>query len=313
MKGRILLLTSLRAAEEKAWQDALQNAMPGERVITRHQAGDLSNIEIAIVANPPRGFLGKLPGLKWVQSLWAGVDMLLADETFPSRLPLVRLVDPALAQSMAEAVATHVLALHRKLPLYQEQQRAGLWQQHDMPLAAERSVGVMGLGSLGMAAVNILQTLGFNVRGWSRSAKSVQGVETFSGDGGMNAFLSQSEILVNLLPLTAETRGILNLELFNQLPMGARLINFARGAHLVEDDLMRALEEGRLSHAVLDVFSTEPLPAGHLFWSNPKITILPHVAALTNRISASKIVADNIRHYRDHGEMPAPVDPDRGY
>ncbi|MES9960218.1 MAG: glyoxylate/hydroxypyruvate reductase A, partial [Sedimenticola sp.] len=240
MKGRILLLTSLRAAEEKVWLESLKAAMPGERIVTRHQAGDMSDIEIAIVANPPKGVLARLPGLKWVQSLWAGVDMLLADETYPRELPLVRLVDPMLSCSMVEAVATHVLALHRRLPLYAEQQRDGVWLQHDMPMASERCVGVMGLGALGRAAVEMLLAVGFRVIGWSRSAKQVEGVETFSGSDGMGAFLRQSEILVNLLPLTDETRGILDRALFRQLPRGAQLINLARGAHLVEDDLLDA-------------------------------------------------------------------------
>ncbi|MET0023618.1 MAG: glyoxylate/hydroxypyruvate reductase A [Sedimenticola sp.] len=313
MKGRILLLTSLRAAEEKMWLESLKTAMPGERIVTRHQAGDMSDIEIAIVANPPKGVLARLPGLKWVQSLWAGVDMLLADETYPLELPLVRLVDPMLSRSMAEAVATHVLALHRRLPLYAEQQRDGVWLQHDMPMASERCVGVMGLGALGRAAVEMLLAVGFRVIGWSRSAKQVEGVETFSGSDGVGAFLRQSEILVNLLPLTDETRGILDRALFRQLPRGAQLINLARGAHLVEDDLLDALEDGTIGHAVLDVFATEPLPSGHPFWVNSRITLSPHVAALTNQASASKIVADNISHYRRDGTLPVTVDIERGY
>ncbi|MES9967475.1 MAG: glyoxylate/hydroxypyruvate reductase A [Sedimenticola sp.] len=313
MKGRILLLTSLRAAEEKMWLESLKTAMPGERIVTRHQAGDISDIEIAIVANPPKGVLARLPGLKWVQSLWAGVDMLLADETYPRELPLVRLIDPMLSRSMAEAVATHVLALHRRLPLYAEQQRDGVWLQHDMPMASERCVGVMGLGALGRAAVEMLLAVGFRVIGWSRSAKQVEGVETFSGSDGMGAFLRQSEILVNLLPLTDETRGILDRALFRQLPRGAQLINLARGAHLVEDDLLDALEDGTIGHAVLDVFAAEPLPSGHPFWVNSRITLSPHVAALTNRASASKIVAENVRGYRINGTFPTLVDPDKGY
>ncbi|MET0092481.1 MAG: glyoxylate/hydroxypyruvate reductase A [Sedimenticola sp.] len=313
MKGRILLLTSLRAAEEKVWLESLKTAMPGERIVTRHQAGDMSDIEITIVANPPKGVLARLPGLKWVQSLWAGVDMLLADETYPRELPLVRLVDPMLSRSMAEAVATHVLALHRRLPLYAQQQRDGVWLQHDMPMASERCVGVMGLGALGRAAVEMLLAVGFRVIGWSRSAKQVEGVETFSGSDGMGAFLRQSEILVNLLPLTDETRGILDRALFRQLPRGAQLINLARGAHLVEEDLLDALEDGTISHAVLDVFATEPLPSGHPFWLNSRITLSPHVAALTNRDSASKIVAENVRGYRTNGTLPTLVDPDKGY
>ncbi|MET0049353.1 MAG: glyoxylate/hydroxypyruvate reductase A [Sedimenticola sp.] len=313
MKGRILLLTSLRAAEEKVWLESLKTAMPGERIVTRHQAGDMSDIEIAIVANPPKGVLARLPGLKWVQSLWAGVDMLLADETYPRELPLVRLVDPMLSRSMAEAVATHVLALHRRLPLYAEQQRDGVWLQHDMPMASERCVGVMGLGALGRAAVEMLLAVGFRVIGWSRSAKQIEGVETLSGSDGMGAFLRQSEILVNLLPLTDETRGILNSSLFLQLPRGAQLINLARGAHLVEEDLLDVLEDGTIGHAVLDVFATEPLPSGHPFWVNSRITLSPHVAALTNRDSASKIVAENVRGYRTNGTLPTLVDPDKGY
>ncbi|WP_020590968.1 2-hydroxyacid dehydrogenase [Kiloniella laminariae] len=309
----ILLLTSVPREEEAQWLFSLRAALPEEQILLPQDLLDKAAVDLAIVANPPKGVLADLPNLRWIQSLWAGVDALLGDPTLPLEVPLVRLVDPTLARSMAEAVATHVLVLHRNLPLYARQQQQAKWEQHVLALAADRVIGVMGLGEMGALSAKQLCQLGFKVQGWSRSAKSISGVDCFAGPESLPAFLSGLDVLVNLLPLTEETRGILSKELFDRLPKGAGVINFGRGGHQVEEDILAALDAGRLSHAVLDVFSQEPLPADHAFWCHPDITLLPHVAAPTNPRSAVEIVADNIRRYRSTGVLPKTVERSAGY
>ena len=311
-RGALLLVGDLRPDEMAAWHATLTREMPDEVVhlATEPFAGD--TVEIAILANPPPGSLRGLSGLRWMHGLWAGVDRLLQDETLPD-VPLVRLVDPAMAQAMAEAVAAAVLFIHRDLPVYAAQQRRREWRQHPAPLAGARTVCVLGLGEMGQAAAAHLVALGFAVRGWSRTRRDLPGVQGFAGADGFTAALDGADILVNLLPLTTDTAGILNRAAFAQLAPGAALVNFGRGRHLDEADLLAALDEGRLSHAVLDVFAVEPLPAAHPFWQHPGVTVLPHVAAPTGRDTAAALVAAAVRRYRETGQPPAGLDRGRGY
>ncbi len=309
----ILLLTSVPREEEAMWLNSLRASLPKEEIVLPDQVTNNGSVDLAIVANPPQGILSTLPNLRWIQSLWAGVDALLDDPTLPEAVPLVRLIDPTLAGSMAEAVATHVLALHRNLPRYAQQQRKKLWVQHELPLASERHIGILGLGEMGLASAMQLTQLGFKVRGWSRSLKSVKNVQCFSGDEGFAQFLQGLDMVVNLLPLTGETQGILSKPLFDQLPKGASLINFGRGGHQVESDVVEALNSGQLSHAVLDVFSREPLPEDNPLWQHRDITLLPHVAAPTNPRTAVQIVAENIQRYRNSGQLPKLVERAAGY
>ncbi len=309
----ILLLTNVPAEEEAMWIKSLRSALPREEILLPDQIKDKAAIDLAVVANPPQGVLSTLPNLKWIQSLWAGVDALLDDPTLPEIVPLVRLIDPTLAESMAEAVATHVLALHRNLPLYAQQQQKSFWHQHVLPLASDRQIGILGLGEMGHASAQQLTRLGFNVKGWSRSLKSIRGVQCFAEEEGLSGFLQDLDMIVNLLPLTSETQGILSRKLFDRLPRGAGLINFGRGGHQVESDIIAALNRGQLSHAVLDVFSQEPLPEDNPFWQHQDITLLPHVAAPTNPGTAVQIVAENIRQYREAGIMPKVVERSAGY
>lgn len=312
MPSPILLVTSLDTAEEAAWHAALSWAMPGETLVGLADPGAAAHAEIAIVANPPPGALAGLPALRWVHSLWAGVDRLLLDDTLPP-VPVLRLVDPALAEAMAEAVAAAVLHLHRDFSLYVDQQRRSLWRQHAVRPARERRVTLLGMGEMGRASADLLRAIGFTVQGWSRSGAARDGVAVLSGPEGWARALADADILVNLLPLTTETRGILNGAAFAQLPRGAALVNFGRGAHVVEADLIAALDAGALNHAILDVFEMEPLAEGHRFWSHPRVTILPHVAAPTNRSSAAAIVARAVRESRETGIVPPGIDRVRGY
>lgn len=314
----ILILTRVSAENAAAWRTLLAAAMPEETILPVVPGGlpegvDLSRVDIAIVANPPPGLLMQCPDLKLIQSLWAGVDALLRDETLPATPRLARLVDPALAAAMAEAVATWTLWLHRQGPEYRASEIAHEWHQRFQPTAAERKVAVLGLGAMGRASVNVLKTLGFDVAGWSRTPCDLAGIRTFSGPEGLARMLPKAEILVNLLPLTDETRGILSADLFAKLPKGARVVNFGRGDHLVPADLLAALDSGHLSHAVLDVFSAEPLRPECPYWDNPGITVLPHVAAATDPRTAAREVAANVRRFR-HGEpLAGLVERGRGY
>ncbi|MFC3692487.1 2-hydroxyacid dehydrogenase [Chenggangzhangella methanolivorans] len=305
----VLLLTSLSADDEAAWLHALRSAMPDEVVETDP---DRPAVEIAIVANPPPGGLRGLPALKWVHSLWAGVDGLLKDPTVPD-VPVLRLVDPTMAQAMAETVAAAVLGLHREFDVYGAQQRAGLWSARPFRFARDRAVTILGLGEMGRASAALLKAVGFDVRGWSRSGATIEGVRTFAGADGFLQAVRGAEILVNLLPLTPETEGVLCAKTFEALAGGACVVNFGRGGHVAESDLVDALNSGRLRHAVLDVFRTEPPPAGHPFWSHPGVTILPHVAAPTDMSSASAVVAVAVATYRMTGVAPEGLDRRRGY
>jgi glyoxylate/hydroxypyruvate reductase A len=214
---------------------------------------------------------------------------------------------------MSEYVVLQVLRLHRRDLVYRDQQQAGVWCELDQRNAAERRVGILGLGELGRDAAKKLKELGFDVAGWSRSDKSIPGVEGFAGATGLPRLLGRSEILVCLLPLTRETEGILNAGTLALLPKGAALVNAARGAHLVEEDLLAALASGQISAAVLDVFREEPLSADHPFWHHPRVVVTPHVAAFTNPTTAAPIIIDNIRRFEAGRPLLNRIDPARGY
>ena len=280
------------------WRAALAEAMPELEFRVSSDPGDKGEIEYALVWKPPAGLLASLPRLKVIASLGAGVDHILADPTLPD-LPVVRLVDPHMVAAMSEFVVTQVLRLHRQDLVYAAQQRRGEWRERWQPNADERRVGILGLGTMGTDAALKLKALGFDVAGWSRRPKDVPGVRSYAGESGLAGMLAQTQILVCLLPLTADTDGILNARLFARLPRGAMLLNAGRGAHLVEEDLVPALDSGQLSAAVLDVFRQEPLPSSHPFWRDERIVVTPHIAATTNPRTAAFIVADTFRRARD--------------
>jgi Phosphoglycerate dehydrogenase and related dehydrogenases len=304
----------------ETWTAALRAALPGDTIVAwtgaAHDipAGEtLRDIAVAVVANPPPGRLGQLPALRLVQSAWAGVDALLTDPTLPP-VPLARLIDPQLAADMAEAVLGHVLMLHRQVPAYRTQQQAAHWHPLPQPRMAERRVGVLGMGEMGRASATLLARVGFPVVGWRRSGgTNLPGVAIEHGPQGLDRVLAQADILVNLLPLTDETHGLLDARAFARLPHGAALINAGRGGHVVLSDLVAALDRRQLSHAVLDVFTTEPLPADDPLWSHADVTITPHVAAPTDPHSAAQAIAANIARWRC-GQPPAGlVDRSGGY
>ena len=277
------------------------------------EIGDPAEIDYALVWRPEPGFLASLPNLKLILSLGAGVDHLLGDPLLPRQIPIVRLVDPHLTHAMSEYVVLQVLRLHRRELEYRAQQQAVVWRELDQPNAAGRRVGILGLGELGQDAAKKLAALGFDVAGWSRRERTIAGVRSYAGAAGLAPLLGRSEILVCLLPLTPETEGILNTRTLALLPKGAALVNAARGAHLVEEDLLAALASGQISAAVLDVFRDEPLPAGHPFWHHPRVVVTPHVAAFTNPSTAAPIILGNIRRFEEGLPLLNRVDPARGY
>ena len=299
--------------DPQRWLPGLRAALPAARFHVWPDIPAPAAVEVALVAQPPAGALGAFPALKLIQSLWMGVDGLLADPSLPRGVPLARLVDPGMVAAMGETVLAHVLDWHRHLYRYRAQQRARLWRPLRQLMAAERSVGLLGLGELGRHVAQRLLQQGFRVCGWSRRPKDIDRIECFSGAQGLHALLAKSGALVCLLPLTPETRGILDARALALLPRGACVINVARGAHLVEADLLAALDAGRLAHAYLDVFESEPLPEAHPFWSHPGVSLTPHVAALTEPRTALPAVIRNLERAR-RGEAPeARIDPQAGY
>jgi len=295
------------------WRPLLPAAMPGREFRFWPDLGDPAEIEYALAWQPEPGLLARLPNLRLIVCLGAGVDALLADPTLPRHVPIVRLVDPYMTDAMSEYVVWQVLRLHRQDLDYLAQQRAAEWHERAQKNARERPVGVLGFGTMGQDAGRKLQVLGFPVAGWSRSEKTVPGFRTFAGADGFAAILAESEILVCLLPLTAETAGILNASAFARLPRGAMLVNAGRGRHVVEADLLAALDSGQISAAALDVFHDEPLPPGHPLWRHPRIIVTPHVAAETHPATAVAMVREAIAQLEAGLPLANRVDPQRGY
>lgn len=297
------------------WAHELNQQNPALDVRIWPDAGAHEDIEYALAWKPPAGALATYPNLKAVFSLGAGVDHLLIDPDFPDQARISRVVDPYLTAGMVEYVVLHVLRYHKNQPALDVQQRNRVWDDraHELKQADERRIGILGLGELGSAAATALVALGFDVAGWSRSARKIAGVSCFHGEAGLNALLPRSDILVCLLPLTPATEGILCADLFARLPEGACLINAARGGHLIEEDLIPALAAGQLDHATLDVFRTEPLPDTHPFWNHPRITVTPHNASITDPRSVARQIVAAIGAVERGEPLPNAVDPQLGY
>ncbi|MGB2740777.1 MAG: glyoxylate/hydroxypyruvate reductase A [Cognaticolwellia sp.] len=310
----IPFISQLPEAEQIIWIAALNKALPNENIvdIAKLKADEKKCCELAIVANPDTELLAEFENLTWLHSIWAGVEKLMLSLS-DSPIKIVRLIDPMLSKTMAEAVLAWCLYLHRDMPRYAKQQQNSLWQQLPYLPACDRRIGILGLGALGQASAQQLQQNGFNVMGWSRTKKSIARISTYCGDDGLAEMVSQSDILVCLLPLTVATQGIVNKQLLAQLPKGSAVINFARGGIVDTDDLIKALDSGHINHAVLDVFEHEPLNGESVLWQHPDITILPHISAPTNLNSACEIVAKNIMTFRATGEMPTTVNKENGY
>ncbi len=274
--------------------------------------GDTRDVRYLAAWEPPQDLATHYPNLEVLFSTGAGIDQF-DFSVIPETLPVVRMVESGIVNGMVEYVTLAVLSLHRDGHTYRQQQQESRWQTHRVYPASSRRVGVLGLGVLGRAVLERLSSFGFPCAGWSRSQQSIEGVECHAGPDGLQAFLERTDILICLLPLTDSTSGILCQSLFDQLPRGACLINVGRGAHLVQDDLLKALEEGQLSRTVLDVCEPEPLPQGHPFWAHPQVVLTPHIASMTQPETAADAVLDNLRRRQQGLPMIGLVDRTRGY
>ena len=270
-------------------------------------------IEAVLTWKPPLGVMNQFPNLKAIISFGVGVEEILRDPNLPANVPIVRIVEPGLTSRMTEYILLAVLRFHRQAFSYQTFQQEHHWQPLPLPETSACKIAILGLGVLGKDAASKLNYLGFPVRGWSRTPKNINGIECFHGKEQLKLCLSECKILICLLPLTPETESILNHETFSNLAKGAYLINIARGQHLVEKDLLRSLDSGQLSGACLDVFSQEPLPENHPFWSHPQITITPHVATQTDSEYWTKSIVDTINCIQDGVALKNVVDPQQRY
>lgn len=302
----------------KAWTAAMQIAAPMLDVRTWPEMGHVDDIAYAAAWLPPPDVVRSLPKLKVIFSLGAGVDAILGDPTLPKDVPIVRVNDPDLSNRMSEYIVMHCLMHMRQQRRLDEQQRRKAWHGYAQHAAGAMTVGIMGLGVLGQDAASKLKVMGFNVVGWSRSAKRIDGITCYAGRKEFNAFLGETDILVSLLPATEETDGIINRDLIRKLsrngPLGAPiLINAGRGRQNNEDDIQAALDAGELHAATLDVFRTEPLPKESRFWSHPRVTVTPHVAANSEPDVICRYVAQQISRFESGLPLENVVDRMRGY
>ncbi|MGH9321229.1 MAG: 2-hydroxyacid dehydrogenase [Vicinamibacteria bacterium] len=296
MKASTLLFVCPGVSSE-GWVRAIRSRLPELEVRVWPEVGHTADVDYAFVWKHPAGLLRSFPNLKGILSLGAGVESILRDPELPPKVPVVRMVDPGLAVGMNEFVLMRVLHYHRRMPEHERFQKEHRWVPLTPPLPEQRPVGIMGLGELGARCATTLAGLGFDTAGWTRRPKTVPGVKNFHGPEGLKPFLRRTEILVCLLPLTSETADILNRSTLSELPRGAFLINVGRGAHLVDADLLEALERGQLAGATLDVFREEPLPLDHSFWDHPAICVVPHVAAITQIETAADTLVENLRRH----------------
>lgn len=306
------LLYKSDPARGAEWAAILAQKAPDLSFRIWPEIGDPADIRYFAAWMPPDDLMTQFPNLELLISVGAGVDHFDLSK-LPPDLPVARMVEPGIVDGMVEYVSMAVLSLHRDLIDYVAQQRAEVWKQIRVRPASTRRVGVLGLGMLGEACCRMLVPFGFQVAGWSRSGREIDGVTSFAGTDALPEFLARTDILVCLLPLTDETRGMLNAELFAQLPKGAKLVNSGRGAHLDQDALLAALDSGQISAAVLDVTSPEPLTTGHPLWSHPRVLVTPHIASMTQPETAVEVVLENLRRHQAGEPLIGLVDRQRGY
>jgi glyoxylate/hydroxypyruvate reductase A len=308
-----LVIVSREHPSSDVWAPEMRRLMPEIDIRYWPDVGDPAEVDAVLMWEAPDGMFERLANLKAIFATGAGVDAILRDERVPKHLPLARLVDPSMTSEMSEYVVLQTLRFHRQEPTYTAQQRDRVWKVHPQPHPHTRRVGMMGLGELGRDALNMLKPFGFALAGWSRTPRTVEGVECFAGRDQLDRFLARTDILVNLLPLTADTAGIIDARLLATLPRGAFVINCARGRHLVDADLLAALDSGHVAGAALDVFHEEPLPTDHPYWSHPRVILTPHAAALTNPLTATPQIVDNLRRVQEGRPLVNLVDRGRGY
>jgi glyoxylate/hydroxypyruvate reductase A len=307
----ILFYSEADSAEP--WREAFARELPHIPFRVWPDSGPVQGVRYVLVWKPPQGFLGQFPNLRAILALGAGVDPLPTDPTLPKGVPLLRLVDVGFPAQMAEYAIYAVLRFQRRMGELEALQRQAHWNQLDPFFVRDFPVGVMGLGVIGSVVAQRLALLGYAVAGWARTPKQFDGIEVFAGCESFTKFLSRSRVVVNALPLTPRTENILDAAAFGMMPRGGYVVNIGRGAHLVDRDLIAALDSGQLGGAMLDVFREEPLSASHPFWRHPKIVVTPHVAAPTIASEVQAQVIDNIKRLESNEAPVGIVDIERGY
>jgi len=303
----ILLASTDFWEDMEVWSSALQEAMPEMNVKVYPDEGDVNDIEYAVVWKHPRGILNQYPNLKAILSLGAGVDHVISDPELPEGLPIVRLVDKKLTHEMFLHSLHWVLHFHSDQYLYRIQQQSREWIQQSSVQSEDRTIGIMGLGNIGKSIGDSLVNLDFNVVGWGARPKNSLGeINYYYGQEQLAVFLRQSDILINVLPLTENTKNILTKNELKLLPEGSFIINIGRGGIINEIDLLSALDSGHITAAALDVFAQEPLPENNSLWTHPSVYVTPHIAGQSNPRSAAKTIAENIRLI-ETGEDPYPI------
>jgi glyoxylate/hydroxypyruvate reductase A len=311
MAGAIAYIS--RDTDGVLWKKVLEEGLGPIDFRRLDGLGNSDDIEVALAWKPDRGLLASFANLRLIVSLGMGVDHLLTDDKLPAGVPITRIMDDGLIGQMSEYAIYWALRHHRDIDKYEASQRARRWKPEDFVDSIQRRIGIMGLGIIGQDVARKFTVLGFPTAGWSRTVKALPGIETFHGADGFAKFLARTDILVDVLPLTRDTRGLLDARVFAALPKGAYFINMGRGGHVVDDALLAALDSGHLSGAVLDVFNQEPLPADHRYWAHAKVHVTPHIAGATNPRTASPGVIDNIKRLREGRELIHRIDPKTGY
>ncbi|UCD60660.1 MAG: glyoxylate/hydroxypyruvate reductase A [Flavobacteriaceae bacterium] len=296
-----------------AWKKALVSKAPNTAIYSYLEEHPKDEITMACVWKQPVETLNKYPNLECIASFGAGVDFIFKDHSVPKHIPITRVVDPVLASDMSEFVLALILSFFKNLTTYRTDQLKKIWSPQEYKRISDATVGIMGLGALGEKLAEDLVKNQFRVIGWATSPKVIAGVEVYAGKSQRNTFLSRSNILVCLLPLTKETTGILNNKLFKELPKHSYVINVARGGHLVDEDLLEYVNNGHLAGAGLDVFHQEPLPAEHPFWNHPKIQITPHVASVSDIDSVIPQLLENYRRLEEGLPLMNEVSREKGY
>ena len=300
------ILFSWKNGNADLWQREFATRLPSQQFRVYPDVGPVDSVEYALVWMPPMGDLKRYPNLKAIFSIGAGCDHILRDPDVPRSIPIVRLVDDVSVRDMSHFALHWALHFQRNFHLYAEQQRDGIWQRHPYLDVSEHCVGVLGLGGMGTPIARMFADLGFEVIGWSRARKVIDGIHCCAGLDELPEVLAGSSILVSVLPLTSETAGLLNCDRFAQMKAGSFLINIGRGPVIDEADLIAALDKGQLGAAALDVFDVEPLPVDHPFWKHPRIHVTPHTAGPTKDVSAIEQIIRNIERI-ERGEDPHPV------
>ena len=300
-------------SNQAEWEEALLALEPELRVSIYPHDTNRDDVVFALAWHPPKGVFEHYPNINCIASTGAGVDHILRDPDLPLEAEVTRVVDNRLTDDMTSYLVAQVMCQMRNVSHYKLLQTNNEWRPKRYLDKAKTCIGIMGFGELGKDAALKFKHLGFKVIGWANSAKNITGIKVYAGDSEYNDFLNRSDILICLLPLTSATVNILNLDTFKRLPKGAFIINVARGEHLVEEDLLEAIEQGQLSGACLEVFREEPLPKDHIFWRHPKINVTPHIASITSPESVAPQIIENYRRLREGKPLLNVVSREKGY